>query len=465
MRNTIFLSLFFVVLFLFSCETKSRKDSTVKKEKKITIKGKILNYEQDTLYLEKYGENLMSLTDGKYAIPLSQNKDFEYSFEASDAGYYRTGRTFLYLSPGDDLEMTIDTYSRAEGLFKGKGSQANTYLTMLPYPKAGSFWSTDEVEGKIKTYEEAPNIFNKIKKERLSELEKIKDSIPSDFFELEKERLNFDYINSLLNVAYLYYPDFMNKKITQDEMMSKIQTARTHYIPYIKETLSDLKFKNEYLQLGVFQSLLYYAQDTTFSTSHGMPKLSSNMKQYMLAKDLKQYFSINGYTDQFEEKYDSNISKITNTTYLEALQKIRKSYSMITKGALASDVTFSNFSDENIKLSNYKGKVIVVDLWATWCQPCMLEKPHFEALEKKYKKRDDIVFLSVSIDTKDVWKEYFAGKKVKDSELQIYRDKLSAYKIAGIPRFFVIDKDFKIVSVFAPMPSSGKLEKMINTVL
>ncbi|WP_298287330.1 two-component regulator propeller domain-containing protein [uncultured Lutibacter sp.] len=78
---------------------------------------------------------------------------------------------------------------------------------------------------------------------------------------------------------------------------------------------------------------------------------------------------------------------------------------------------------------------------------------------------DNVEFISLSIDTEKAWKKYFEKNEVKGKQLQIYRNELSDYMVVSIPRFFVIDKDQKIVDVFAPWPSSGKLEEMINNIL
>jgi len=64
-----------------------------------------------------------------------------------------------------------------------------------------------------------------------------------------------------------------------------------------------------------------------------------------------------------------------------------------------------------------------------------------------------------------VWKNYFEKNEIAGNQLQINRSQLANYKVAGIPRFFVIDMNFKIVDVFAPLPSSGDLENLINATI
>lgn len=115
---------------------------------------------------------------------------------------------------------------------------------------------------------------------------------------------------------------------------------------------------------------------------------------------------------------------------------------------------------DTVHLSQFKGKTTVVDFWATWCGPCKAELPHWAELQKQY--GDRINFVSVSIwDDAAKWKEMSAGLGHQHSlfiakELQ---GQLDPYRITGIPRYMVIDKDLRIVTIDAPRPSSPELTK------
>lgn len=68
-----------------------------------------------------------------------------------------------------------------------------------------------------------------------------------------------------------------------------------------------------------------------------------------------------------------------------------------TSGATASDFTLRDVEGRNVRLSDYRGKVVMLDFWATWCQPCEAEIPHLQELYTKYKDQGFVV-LAISMD-------------------------------------------------------------------
>lgn len=138
-------------------------------------------------------------------------------------------------------------------------------------------------------------------------------------------------------------------------------------------------------------------------------------------------------------------------------------------GNKAADFTYPDVNGKNVSLSDFKGKVVLVDVWATWCGPCRGEIPHLKKLEQDMYGKD-VVFLGVSVDEakdKQKWLDFIDQEKLGGIQLhasgwsKITKD----YKIKGIPRFMLFDKNGNIVSADAPRPSSPELKKMIETEL
>jgi len=137
------------------------------------------------------------------------------------------------------------------------------------------------------------------------------------------------------------------------------------------------------------------------------------------------------------------------------------------KGAPAYNFSLADSDGKLFTLGGFKGKIVVVDLWAMWCAPCLAEKPNYQKIEEAYKDRKDIVFMGISVDglnRKEVWKNFIEKKGYKNLELisDPTESVMKYYKVEGIPRFMIFDKEGKIVSVDAPRPSSPEFKALID---
>jgi len=137
------------------------------------------------------------------------------------------------------------------------------------------------------------------------------------------------------------------------------------------------------------------------------------------------------------------------------------------KGTPAYNFSLTDTKEQTVSLSDFKGKIVVLDIWAMWCAPCLAEKPFFQKIEEEFKYRDDIVFIGVShdgLEKKEIWKKFVARKGWKNIELIANYDESIGkyYKVAGIPRLMIFDKEGKIVTVDAPRPSDPAFKKLIE---
>jgi peroxiredoxin len=115
----------------------------------------------------------------------------------------------------------------------------------------------------------------------------------------------------------------------------------------------------------------------------------------------------------------------------------------------APDFTLKDSNGAQVKLSEYRGKVVLLNFWATWCGPCKIEIPWFMDFEQKYKDQGFAV-LGVSMD-EDGWeavKPYIASKKI-NYRVMVGDDTVGNLYggIESLPSTFVIDRDGKVASV------------------
>ncbi len=131
----------------------------------------------------------------------------------------------------------------------------------------------------------------------------------------------------------------------------------------------------------------------------------------------------------------------------------------------APDIKLQDIKGNAIQLSSFKGKVIILDFFATWCPPCRQEIPDFIALQEEYKDKD-FVMIGVSLTPLDDVKP-FTEKLGINYTVLIGDDKAeSAYgPIRSIPTTFVIDKDFKVAKKYIGFRAKEVFENDVKELL
>ena len=124
---------------------------------------------------------------------------------------------------------------------------------------------------------------------------------------------------------------------------------------------------------------------------------------------------------------------------------------------MAPDFTLTDANGNSVKLSDYRGKVVLLNFWATWCGPCALEITWFVEFEQQYKSKGlEVIGISMDEDGWKVVKPYIQERKVNyrvllgnDTVSQLYGG------VESLPTTFIIDRDGK----FAFSPHVGLAEK------
>ena len=109
-----------------------------------------------------------------------------------------------------------------------------------------------------------------------------------------------------------------------------------------------------------------------------------------------------------------------------------------------NDIMFKNSEDITISLDNFKGKLVVINFWATWCAPCREEMPSLDILQSNKNFQDLIVLpINVGKENKEKAKRFFNDLQIKN--LKLYYDdsvKLAnTFSLIGLPTTIFIDKD------------------------
>lgn len=156
-----------------------------------------------------------------------------------------------------------------------------------------------------------------------------------------------------------------------------------------------------------------------------------------------------------ESKYATEFSKLVNTLETQLLQQQQQQTAgPIQVGQPAPEISLPGPDGKIRSLSSMKGKVVLLDFWASWCRPCRMANPHVVEVYNKYKDRGFDVF-SVSLDRpgqKDAWTAAIKQDGLiwdnHVSDLQFWNSApVAVYGVNSIPRTFLIDREGKIVAL------------------
>jgi peroxiredoxin len=132
----------------------------------------------------------------------------------------------------------------------------------------------------------------------------------------------------------------------------------------------------------------------------------------------------------------------------------------------ASDFSLQDMSGKTVKLSDYKGKVVLLEFWATWCPPCRASVPGLEKLHNAYKDKG-LVVLAVSMDQGgwDVVQSFVAEYGITYTVLKGTDEVSEKYQVRNIHMLLVLNKEGKISKRYMGFGNDDDLEKDIKAYL
>ena len=140
-----------------------------------------------------------------------------------------------------------------------------------------------------------------------------------------------------------------------------------------------------------------------------------------------------------------------NSDYYKNLNARIYEWGKLAVGALAPEITLTSPQGEFLSLSSLKGKVVLLDFWASWCRPCRAENPNVVRMYNKYAEKGFEIF-SVSLDkSHEAWVKAIENDGLvwenHVSDLRFWQSEAAAtYDVKGIPATFLLDKEGKIVA-------------------
>lgn len=125
--------------------------------------------------------------------------------------------------------------------------------------------------------------------------------------------------------------------------------------------------------------------------------------------------------------------------------------------------TLAQLDGGELKLSDLQGRVVIMEFWATWCEPCRFSLPSLEVMYKRYRDRGVAVLLVNQDEPPETIRAWLAGKFTAPVLLDARGVVGSQYGVEGIPQLFIIDQQGRIIFMHAGY--GGGLERNLKLIL
>lgn len=422
-------------------------------EVNVTIIDNALNGEK-TIYSTPV--TIDNQSNGHFLLAFQPEKPmlvrFEHAFE----------NLLVYVVPGERFKVTFEAEKMLPTIkFTGAGADNNNYLAAY-YNKFGK--EVDQIyinmeAGHMMTHEFERFINNR----RMEKMDFYKKYKASHTFTNE-----FDEF-ALGDIIYNHAFDKLRYAELQKWQLTNV------YFNFLK----DIRIENGALVKSEAYSnfLRYYIEYLYYEQAKQGATLIPYVSQYEIAKNLLQNKDIREFTlakiiiqgcmkgdvKALEEVYNDFDLANDNVKYFTTVNKTFFNAKKFAEGSPAPDFMLKTIDGEIVSLGDFRGKVIHVSFWASWCNPCLQQVKYIKEIYKEL-DTEEMVFLYISIDEKeDAWRNMVAKKDLVG--VQVLSQGLKSftaqqYNVAGVPLYFLIDKKGNFA---AKPPRPSEKERFIET--
>ena len=136
----------------------------------------------------------------------------------------------------------------------------------------------------------------------------------------------------------------------------------------------------------------------------------------------------------------------------------------LRQGGVAPDLTLQDLDGQRVSLSEWRGRPVLINFWATWCAPCELEMPTIQAAYEQHQD-DGLVVLAVAVDdTEGNVRRFFQKRDLTIRPLMDDGSASRAYQVFGLPTSYLVREDGRIAAVHAGLLTEKKLEEYLRQI-
>jgi len=449
-----------VVLLLWACAPQPENVTT-------TISGEIINPIGDVITFRLGGDRITDTLD-------ADNK-FSTAFDITapvDIVFGHGGEiTYLYLRPGDQLYLTLDPAEFDESLtYSGKGAEINNYKAAMvllgdsllstrdlyKMPEDQFLVALDSISAIELGYMADFNIDDAAFIAYTRENSKWSDMVTKMRYEgAHRSLLDLDSFS----VSDTYY-DFQLALDVNDTTLLKYPAFRS----YVDESIEKEASKGYYARADESEDYSgFYVE--AINALIQVPSLKEQL-MYEFISDSYSYFP----AEVRDEIVAAWKGLNPDPERVDEIDQMITEFQKLEPGNPAPDFRYVSIDGDTLTMADFKGKLVYIDVWATWCGPCIAEHPHMEKLQQRFEGQD-VAFVAVSTDSSpDPWRKMVNERKLGGIHLYApgawQSTIITDYLIQGIPRFILIDREGNIIDANASRPSGDigdQLEALLKS--
>lgn len=446
---------------------------------KVILRGKVTNPVSQEVIL-KFFPNPLLAKEASHKAPLTANGTFEVGLKASVLTpiILRHGKNQaeIMVEPNDSLVINFDGKNFQETVsFSGRGGANNNLLVhqrKQKFPAYGDKTKVKTLEAKAyKKYTEA------IRQSKLVSLKKYpqKKQLSPTFAEQYKQTIIYEEAVHLLNYPRLHTTYNRSGKKNWEE-----NEKYYHFLKHIPINVENMipfsiyhNFLQGYMAYQVFKAKIKDNKDYDYDYFYvDMYELAKkHLTKEPLYLTLSKVFidgSVHGKIDNIIVKYDELKANNPYPAYQQVIDAYNEKLGKVVRGKPLPDFTFESIEGKQVSLADFKGKVMYIDFWATWCGPCRSQFPHTKKVKKHFEGKEiEFVYISTDKDKKK-WQSFLQQTPLSGTQLfagSQARTLSQTFNIRGIPRYVLVDENGIIADSHAKRPSQEKLITDIEKLL
>jgi len=445
-----------IISILIGCKTNVDSWSTIKISGQINVPdiSNLWFYPIESLAEdENLMQNIQINEDGYFEILYSLEKPTNAMIMIGDK------KLMIYLEPGEDFSFKIKSDFNIEIIDDIK---ENNFVFLDYQYRFVPFFTTNlnyQLDTKhfihqIDSITHEKNAFLESNKKRLSK--NFIDYLEKDItYFAAKEKIYYSrrYAKHLITNENQYF-DFLNTIEIQNDLAINVY----NYLGFIDNYINYLYLKKIW---GVGAD---YKNDYIEKYYIAKSELKGRVLEQFLTKNL--YWGLDHPLEK--EKFKQILNEFVSGNCAENLKNILKcklsdlENSKFAEGKIAPDFSLNNRNSNTYSLSDFQGKYVVIDFWASWCSPCRRAIPHMIELSEKYKDNAQFIFISIDKNLSN-WEK--ASKQLEIPEPCLIIDSItrSNYefdKSESVPLYLVLDDKGRVVS---KNPTNEEIESILKS--